>query len=62
MIRFLRRNVVTALRLPVALAADAVTLGKFGEGSYTKDVAEEHQRQKEQDDVFDYLDDLRGTR
>ncbi len=44
MIRFLKRNVVTALRLPVALAADAVTLGKFGEGSYTKDVAEEHQR------------------
>lgn len=59
MLRFLKRNVTTAMKLPVAAAWDALTLGNFGEGASTMRVVEEHQRQKRTDDVLDLLGELR---
>jgi hypothetical protein len=58
MIRFLKRNITTALKLPVAAAWDAVSLGNFGDGSSTMKVVEEHQRQKNKDEVMDLLSDI----
>ena len=46
------------LRIPTALAADALTLGNFGEGSYTGRVLREDKREQRDDKMLDTLDKL----
>ena len=58
MIRFLKRCTMTALKAPVAAAADLATMGKFGEGSYLGDLGREHKRRAERDEVLDLIEDI----
>jgi hypothetical protein len=56
--RFLRRCATTALKVPIALAWDAVTLGNYGDGSSTARVVRDHQRQRQADETLDLMEDL----
>ena len=59
MLRFLRRNVVTAMKLPVAVAWDALTYGNFGDGFSTAKVVRQHKTQADIDAVVDLIEDVK---
>lgn len=50
MISLLKRSAITALKLPLSVAWDVISLGNMGEGSSTGNVLREHQRRKRDDD------------
>lgn len=51
----LKRSAATALKLPLAVAWDCISLGNMGEGATTTKVLREHKRQKETDEVLELL-------
>ena len=57
--RLIMRTLATAVRLPVALAWDAATLGNFGGRTSTEKLIAEHQQKKANDDVLDLIEDVR---
>lgn len=59
MIRFLKRNLVTTLKLPAAMAWDFISLGNMGDGASTSKVLREHQNQKYRDDLFDQIEEIK---
>lgn len=61
MLRFLKRNLTTAMKLPVAAAWDAVSMCNVAQGSSTMKVIEEHQRKAERDETLDLIEDIADT-
>lgn len=59
MIRLITRCTKTALKLPVAIAWDCLSLGNMGEGTSTGKILREHNRQKRIDDIIQLAQDLR---
>lgn len=57
--RLIMRTLATAVRLPVALAWDAATLGNFGGRTSTERILAEHRQQKANDDVLDLIEEVR---
>ncbi len=60
MTRLLRRCLITATRLPVAAAWDAISLGNLGEGLSTTRVLYEHRRMVKLDALVDEAEALLG--
>lgn len=56
MLKLLSRTLETAVKLPVAVAWDVVSLGNMGDGSSTAKVIREHQVKKTLDDIEDAVD------
>lgn len=50
MLSLLKRSAETALKLPLAVTWDLISLGNMGEGSSTGKVIREHLRRKRDDD------------
>lgn len=59
MLRLLRRSAMTALKLPLAMAWDVISLGNMGDGSSTVTVLREHDRRKEMDEAVEVIEMLR---
>lgn len=59
-LRTIRRSVNTAIKLPLAMAWDVISLGNMGEGaSSTTRVLREHQARKTADDWIEVAEVLR---
>ena len=56
LLRLISRTVNTAVRLPVAMAWDVISLGNMGEGASTSKVLREHRDRKYVDDVIEVLE------
>jgi hypothetical protein len=54
--RFIKRSVTTALKLPFAMAWDLISLGNMGEGASTSKVLQEHRDRKQIDDMIEVLE------
>ena len=57
----LKRTAATALKLPVAITWDCISLGNMGEGSSTSKVLREHQQRKELDEVLELARRIRAN-
>jgi hypothetical protein len=57
----LKRTVATAIKLPVAVAWDCISLGNMGEGASTTKLLREHQQRKELDEVLELARRLRAN-
>jgi hypothetical protein len=55
----LKRTTSTALKLPVAIAWDIISLGNMGEGASTTKVLDEHRSQKQLDALLELSKRLR---
>lgn len=59
MIRFLKRNIETAIKLPFALTWDVLSLGNMGDGASTTKVLREHQAKAEFDELIEVIEELK---
>ena len=59
MIRFIARNITTAVKLPFAMVWDVISLGNMGEGASTGKVVDEHRRQARADRALDDIEEIR---
>ena len=50
LLKLLERSSITAIKLPVAMAWDVVSLGNMGEESSTEKVLEDHRKMKREDE------------
>lgn len=50
LLKLLERSSITAIKLPVAMAWDVISLGNMGEGSSTGKVIDEHKKMKREDE------------
>lgn len=58
MFNLFKRSLATAIKLPLAIAWDCVSLGNMGEGSSTSAVLQEHEDQKSLDDIKEIAEQL----
>ena len=49
-LKLLERSVITAIKLPIAISWDVVSLGNMGEKSSTEKVLEDHRKMKREDE------------
>lgn len=49
-LKLLERSAITAIKLPLALSWDIISLGNMGEESSTGKVLREHERMKREDE------------
>lgn len=59
MIKLLKRSLSTAVKLPLAVTWDCISLGNMGEGSSTGKVLAEHKRRKQVDEVLELLGEIK---
>jgi hypothetical protein len=51
----IKRSAATALKLPLAVAWDCISLGNMGEGSATTKILREHQQYKQLDEALELI-------
>ncbi len=49
-LKLLERSVITAVKLPLAISWDVISLGNMGEKSSTEKVLEDHRKMKREDE------------
>ena len=49
-LKFIERSAITAIKLPIALSWDIISLGNMGDGSSTEKVIREHEKMKKEDE------------
>ena len=49
-LKFIERSAITAIKLPIALSWDIISLGNMGDGSSTEKVIREHEKMKREDE------------
>ena len=54
----IKRTAATALKLPLAIAWDCISLGNMGEGASTSKVLRQHQERKELDEMMEFMKQL----
>lgn len=62
LLRTLSRCAETAVKLPFAMAWDAISLGNMGDGASTSKVLREHQDRKQLDEYLEAFELLREFR
>ncbi len=50
LLKLIERSAITAIKLPLAIGWDVISLGNMGEGSSTQKVINEHQKMKREDE------------
>ena len=55
----LARCANTAVKLPVAVAWDVVSLGNMGDGASTTKVLREHEQRKQLDDILEIIEKVK---
>lgn len=59
MIKLLKRSLSTAVKLPLAVTWDCISLGNMGEGSSTGKVLAEHSAQKSLDKTLELAESIK---